>query len=43
MGVEQLYFIIGPLLGCILMGPICVARCILRYEWIFKLLKKEEA
>lgn len=34
MGPEQLYFIIGFLLGCILMGCLCVAACIILYEYI---------
>lgn len=33
MGPEQLYFIIGFLLGTMLMGAISVAFFILYYEW----------
>ena len=33
MGVEQLYFIIGFLLGVLVMSCVCVAACIIWYEW----------
>jgi hypothetical protein len=34
MGVEQLYFIIGFLLGVLLVGSIAVAILILYHEWL---------
>jgi len=36
MGVEQLYFIIGFLLGVMLMGCVGLALLLLYYEWIKK-------
>ncbi len=32
MDAEQLYFIIGFLLGVMLMGSICLAICVIMYE-----------
>jgi len=34
MGVEQLYFIIGFLLGVLLMGSIGLGFLLIYYEWI---------
>jgi hypothetical protein len=34
MNIEQLYFIIGFLLGVLLVGSIAVALGIIYYEWI---------
>lgn len=34
MSIEQLYFIIGFLLGVLLVGSIVVALGIIYYEWI---------
>ena len=36
MGPEQLYFIIGFLLGVMLMGSITVALLLIYHEWIKK-------
>ncbi len=36
MGIEQLYFIIGFLVGVLLMGSIAVAGFILYNEWTNK-------
>jgi hypothetical protein len=41
MGPEQLYFIIGFLLGVMLMGSIAVALFILYHEWVSKPNKDE--
>jgi hypothetical protein len=42
MGLEQAYFLIGFLLGCILMGCICVVACILWYESLYKEPKRDD-
>ena len=42
MGTEQLYFIIGFLLGCILMGCVTVAGFIIWYEFSGKSSIKED-
>jgi hypothetical protein len=34
MGVDQLYFIIGFLLGVLLVGTITLAALLVYYEWI---------
>jgi hypothetical protein len=34
MGTEQLYFIIGFLLGVLLVGAITLAALLVYYEWI---------
>lgn len=34
MGVEQLYFIIGFLLGVMLMGSITLALLLIYHEWV---------
>lgn len=36
MGAEQLYLIIGFLLGVLLMGTIMLALLLVYYEWITK-------
>ncbi len=36
MGTEQLYFIIGFLLGVMLMGSIALAALLLYHEWLKK-------
>jgi hypothetical protein len=36
MGAEQLYLIIGFLLGVLLMGAIVLALLLVYYEWITK-------
>ena len=36
MGAEQLYLIIGFLLGVLLMGSIMLALLLVYYEWIAK-------
>jgi hypothetical protein len=36
MGVEQLYFLVGFLVGVLLMGSITVALFILYHEWTRK-------
>ena len=36
MGAEQLYLIIGFLLGVLLMGSIMLALLLIYYEWITK-------
>jgi len=42
MGTEQLYFIIGFLLGTILMGCVCIIGCILWHESLYKEPKSED-
>lgn len=41
MGVEQLYFIIGFLLGSIFVGCFCVVGFVLWYEWFFQPPKRD--
>jgi hypothetical protein len=36
MGAEQLYLIIGFLLGVLLMGSIMLALLLVYYEWVTK-------
>ena len=42
MGPEQLYLIIGFLLGCILMTCVFVVIGIFWYEWFYSDSKKDE-
>ena len=42
MGPEQLYFIIGFLLGVMLMGSITLALLLLYHEWIKKSDPKDD-
>lgn len=42
MGIEQLYFIIGFLLGVLLIGSITVAILLIYHEWLKKSDPKDD-